>query len=94
MFLLLNFIKDILAVFRLTKLIMEDRITLEFREWYWSKFPSNTKIGYLLTCPWCVSIWAAFIVVGARKAFPKSGDILSTILAASAVTGLAYERGI
>ena len=91
---MLNFIKDSLAVYRLTKLIMEDRITMEARDWYWERFPSNTKMGFLLTCPWCVSIWAAIIVIGTRKAFPKSADILSTILAASAVTGIAYQKGL
>lgn len=90
----LALVKDSLAVFRLTKLIMEDRITLEFREAFWAKFPPNTKIGFLLTCPWCVSIWAAAIVIGTRKAFPEAGDILSTILATSAVTGIAYQRGL
>lgn len=91
---MLSLISDILAVFRLTKLIMDDRITLEFRDWVWKKYPPNTKMGFLLTCPWCVSIWAAIIVIGARKASPEYGDMLSKILAASAVTGLAYQRGL
>lgn len=90
----LRFISDILAVYRLTKMIMEDRITLEFRDWYWNRFPSNTKMGFLLTCPWCVSIWAAIIVVGARKAFPETGDILSKVLAMSAVTSVAFQKGL
>lgn len=90
----LNLITDLLAVYRLTKLIMDDRITMEFRDWFWAKFPPNTKMGFLLTCPWCVSIWAAVIVFGARKAFPETGDILSKVLAGSAVTGIAHQKGL
>lgn len=89
-----NLVTDALAVYRLTKLIMDDRITLEFRDWVWNRFPPQTKIGFLLTCPWCVSIWAAAAVIGMRKAFPECGDILSKILATSALTGIAYQRGI
>lgn len=89
----LKTLRDALAVYRLTKLVMEDRLTLEFREWFWNKFPPNTKIGFLLTCPWCVSIWAAFVVIGMYKLSPSGGKVLSEVLAASALTGIAYERG-
>ena len=91
---ILYFFIDLLAVYRLTKLIMDDRITMEFRDWYWSKFPANTKMGFLLTCPWCISIWSALVVFSARKLFPNTSDILSKVLAGSAVTGLAYQKGL
>lgn len=86
---------DIVAVYRLTKIIIEDRITDELRDFIWKRFPPHSsKFGYLFTCPWCVSIWAGIIVFGLRRIDPKAANWLSGTLAASEATGRAYEKGI
>lgn len=75
-----------LATYRVTKLLIEDEITEPVRSRIQEKFPpESTKIGYLTTCPWCVSVWVALPVYF----LPKS---VKTALAASAVTGLVSER--
>lgn len=89
----LDFAKDVLAVYRLTKLVIDDKITEDIREKVWEKFPPDTtKIGYLFSCPWCVSIWVGFGVVAARKIAPEAWDAAATALAASSVSGLLEER--
>lgn len=89
----LNFVKDALATYRLTKLVIDDKITEDVREAVFDKFPPDqTKVGYLFTCPWCVSIWVGLGVATARLVAPKAWDPVATALAASSVTGLLEER--
>ena len=89
----LSFAKDALAVYRITRLVIQDEIAADLRDKVFEKFnPAETKIGYLLTCPWCVSVWAGLGVVAARRFAPQLWDDLSTALAASAVSGLIEER--
>ncbi len=85
---------DVFAVYRLTKLVLEDEIVSEPREWLLARYdPSQTKLGYLLTCPWCVSVWAGLFIFGLRRFAPDQfTDLLSSTLASSAATGLAYEH--
>lgn len=91
----LTFALDTAAVYRLTKLILEDRITEELRDKIWNKFPpQSTKTGYLLTCPWCVSIWAAIAIFGTRAVNPTAADYISSVLASSALVGVGFEKGL
>lgn len=85
---------DIIAVRRLTRLIQEDRITEPLRELIFDKFPpQSTLTGYLLTCPWCISIWASLVIFGLRKLHPETANYLSSVLAASEVTGQLTTKG-
>lgn len=90
---LLQFTILALATYRLTRLITRDVITEGFRNWFWNKFPPESrKMGYLLTCEWCLSIWtgsllyACFIITSVTV-------IVVVPLALSAIAGLltAYE---
>lgn len=89
---MLSFISDALATYRLTKLVIDDKITEDFREKVWEKHPPDSKIGYLISCPWCVSVYVGLGVVALRKAAPGVWDPLSRALAASSVTGLIEEK--
>lgn len=92
---LIPLLVDTAAVYRLTKLVIEDEILADIREKVWEKFPpESTKIGYLTTCPWCVSIWMAGLVFALRKLNPELATYISSTLAASAATGIAYARGL
>lgn len=58
-----------LAARRLTSLVVEDEITRSLREKIVEKFPpETTKIGYLVTCTKCVSVWAAVVIVALDRA--------------------------
>lgn len=83
-----NLVIDFLASRRLTRLVIEDEITQEFREWIHNNPNIPGKVKYLITCPWCVSIYTAALVTLTRKHSPQ----LNTILASSQVTGLMAER--
>jgi hypothetical protein len=73
---------------------MDDKITEDLRNFIFEKFPRDSKISYLFTCPWCVSIWAGIVIFGLRRISPETADSLSSILAASYLTGVAYTRGL
>ena len=47
----------VLAVVRLTGLVIEDEIAELPREWILDRVPDDGKLAYLFTCPWCVSIY-------------------------------------
>lgn len=82
-----------LATYRLTKLVIEDQITASLRDKVFEKFPpQSTKIGYLFTCPWCVSIWAGAGLLALEHASPVAGELSQKVLAASAVSGLLDTR--
>ncbi len=84
---------DALAVFRLTKLVVDDEIFAAVRDKLLERFPpESTKLGYLITCPWCVSIYLGGAVVAARVLVPRQWDLLAHALSYSALTGLAAER--
>lgn len=85
---------DVVATYRLTKMIMEDRITEDLRALVYAKFPRESKISYLMGCPWCLSIWAGAAIFTLRKVSPETANIVSGLLAASAVTGVVYTKGL
>lgn len=62
------------------------------RKLVWEKYPPNTKIGYLFTCSWCMSIWMAFALILLEKASPELYKDVTSILVASAAVGIISER--
>lgn len=90
---LLEHAVDALAVYRLTKLIRDDKIFEDVREWVFQHHPpESTKTGYLLTCPWCLSIYFGAAVSVSRMIAPGPWRIAARALAFSAVTGMLVER--
>lgn len=82
-----------LATYRLTRLITRDVIAEPLREWVWRrKPPEKSKIGYLFTCEWCMSIWTASLLL-ASSIITDITDIAAMVLALSAIAGMltAYE---
>jgi hypothetical protein len=89
----LALVVDALATYRLTRLLIEDEIAAPVRDWVWDRHdPADSKIGYLFTCPWCVSIWAGAAVVVARRVSPTTWEPVARMLTASAVTGMISTR--
>lgn len=60
---LFDFFLIVLATFRLIRLFVYDKITQFFRDWFIDaeRGPRKTIYG-LLTCPWCLGIWAAMVI--------------------------------
>jgi len=93
---LLEVAYDLLATYRLTTLIKDDKITEDFRRLVFRRFgePSDDdshKVSYLMTCPWCLSVYFAAIAVVARKKWPRAWSPVAKALTFSAVTGFLAE---
>lgn len=90
---LLEFIILALAAYRLTRLFIEDVIFDTPRDAIWKKFPpESTKIGYLLTCYWCLGLWVSGLVVVLYLLIPVPTLVVAAILAISAVVGMIDHR--
>jgi len=76
------------ATWRCTLLIVADEIVRPRREWAEDRV-GTAWFSYLISCPWCMSIWVAPLVVGSGLAWGNGwGWQLATgALTASAVTG-------
>jgi hypothetical protein len=82
-----------LATYRLSRLVIEDEITSDVRNKVWKRYPpESSKIGYLLTCYWCSSMYAASALEISRIIAPKTTRAVETALAASAVAGIVAAR--
>jgi hypothetical protein len=85
----LDLLVDGLATERITRLVVDDKLTEPIREYIWRNHPpEETKIGYFVTCPWCTSIWAAALVVAGRTVAPKTWDKVAQALAFSMASGV------
>jgi hypothetical protein len=87
----LTLLTDGLATYRLVKLVRDDRITEPAREAVMAAQgpPEQSKVSYLLTCPWCLSIWFGAALTLGRRRWPRATSALSRTFALSALTGLA-----
>lgn len=83
------------ATQRLSKLIVDDFITQPVRDFIWKRFdPFETKIGYLIRCHWCTSIWSATVLTALHQVSPKTSEAVNLILTASLVTGYLEQLRI
>lgn len=81
-----------LATFRISRLFTVDVIFENLREWIWKKKPPHTKIGYLFTCNWCMSIWVASLLVICYTIITTATTLIALPFALSAVAGLIAAR--
>lgn len=95
----MTFLVDALAVFRLTRLVLQDDITAPLREKVRHAAMRSVdspgvaaKLNTLISCPWCVSPYCAAMVFCARRLMPRAWAPVAEVLAASAITGLVAEN--
>lgn len=98
---------DALAVYRLTHLIIHDVILASLRDMaighaYSSErnldgtkiaVAKRPRVAQFLSCPWCVSMWCALIVVLVQALAPALCLYATAVLAFSALAGLLSEVG-
>lgn len=79
---------DMLAVHRLTRLWQQDEVwpMPEARAAFLAN-AGDSRWADLESCPWCASMWLAFVVALLRWRFPRAWPQIAKVLAASAVTG-------
>jgi hypothetical protein len=88
----MTYIMLILASYRLTHLIVFDKITEFIRRPFVKKIKVETNdgtttkevptsmFGYLLKCYWCAGVWSAGILGGCYLLFPKVTFVIILIL--------------
>lgn len=79
---LFAFLVILLAGRRLTRLVIDDKITEPVRDQIWKTFPSESPAGYFISCRKCVSIWTAFTAVSLYR-LGKYGILTADVLAIS-----------
>jgi hypothetical protein len=77
-----------LGAFRLTRLVTTDDILSPLRDRLWRRFPPSTRLGYVVTCNWCTSVWVSVVLVVAYSIAPNTTTYVSAPLALSAVVGI------
>ena len=77
-----NLLTLTLATRRGTRLVMEDKITEPIRDLIFKHAP-NHPLAYLITCPWCTSIWVAALLVILPSLSPRIASQITAILALS-----------
>jgi len=89
----LSLVLGILAVARLTRFIVEDRLAIGLRRWVVKKWGADSMPSYLVHCPWCVSVWWALFVMPSAVLYPNQWVIaILAIPTASLVTGLIFSK--
>jgi Protein of unknown function (DUF1360) len=94
---LIDIVFDVLATYRLTTLVKDDKITEDLRNVVWRRYgePSDEaghKISYLLTCPWCLSIYFGAAAVAGRSFFPRAWRPAAKALTYSALASMLSEQ--
>jgi hypothetical protein len=87
-----TYIIIVLASYRLTRLLVIDVIFEPLREKVWNKFPPSTKLGYVFTCMWCMSIWASLALILLFLVLPLLAYVVSLVLSISAIVGVIAAR--
>jgi len=75
-----------LAVYRVTRLLVEDEVLRPVRERIAPD--EESRLAYFVTCPWCVSVWAGAAWAGLTVLAPRVARTAGAALAWSAVSGL------
>ncbi len=93
---LLAVLYDVFAAYRLVTLIKDDKIAEDFRNLVFRRFgepsvPHPHKVSYVMSCPWCLSMYFAAVAVAGRKTFPRLWGPVAKGLTFSALTGLMAE---
>jgi hypothetical protein len=65
-----------LATFRITRLVVYDKITRWFRDLFMGRNGPLGTVADLLQCPWCIGIWASLVVVFCYVLFPWAWFII------------------
>jgi hypothetical protein len=84
-----------LATYRITRLITTDHVFNRIRDKFWNRFPpETTKLGYLITCEWCTSVWVGLVFAVWYTINTDIARLCAFAFALSAATGLltAYEN--
>jgi len=80
----------LLACWRLARLLSVDEIFRPARVKIVARFGEGGQIAYLVTCPWCISIWSSIPVAAVAVLWPDNRAVWAAllVLAGSGVAGI------
>jgi len=80
----------VLASWRLARLLSVDEIFRPARERVIDRAGADSQIAYLVTCPWCISVWSSPPLIAAAVWWPQNRVvwIVALSLAASGFAGI------
>jgi hypothetical protein len=78
-----------LAVARLSMLLVDDKLTVAYRQWVVRRWGEESMPSYLVHCNWCTSIWIAALVMPPAVLFPNRW-----VLAALSVPAASLMAGV
>lgn len=85
----LTIILSVVAIYRITALVIDDRVFDRPRDWIHSKLSGRwIDIPYLITCYWCLSFWVGLVCLPFMLFLPFIWGPLALVLTASAVSGI------
>jgi uncharacterized protein DUF1360 len=89
----ISLIVGALAVTRITRFLVEDKLALAYRQFFVRKFGKESLVAYLIHCPWCTSFWVAIPIMIAVTLWPNQW-VLAALApwAGSMVAGLLLDR--
>ena len=91
--LVLSVVVGVLAVARITRLLVEDQLTVKYRQWIVRRWGDASLPSYFAHCSWCTSFWVALLVMPVAVLFPNEWVIAALApWAASMIVGLISER--
>ena len=73
----------LVASWRLARLLAIDEIFRPAREKIVGRFGEDGQIAYLITCPWCISVWSSIPVAGLVVWFPDNRAVWAALLVLS-----------
>lgn len=83
----------VLAVARITRLLVTDELTIGYRRWVVKRWGEQSKMAYLAHCPWCTSIYVAAPIMPVATIWPNRWIIAALVVpAASLLSGLMLDR--
>lgn len=80
-------------VARGTRFLNADYLAADFRAWVMRRF-GDGKLYYLVTCPWCLSIWIALPVTLYVVLVPLDGFFGTLLTIAGLWAAYSYVHGI
>jgi hypothetical protein len=91
--LVLSMVVGVLAVARITRLLVEDQLMIKYRRWVVTRWGEDSLQSYFAHCSWCTSFWVALPVMPVAVLFPDEWVIAALApWAASMIVGLISER--
>ena len=91
--LIVSLIVAALTVARITRLLVEDKIMVGYRQWAVKKWGSESLAAYFVHCPWCTSFYVGLPIAPVAVFFPYPWVVAIMLpFAYSMIAGLLLDR--